>query len=146
MAIPWLIVGGVAAAVAAVAAVVSDDDSPSKSFSTIVSDEERKQENERLRKEATARKKQLQAYTDRITRNLAKKYGVSNEGATSKELRALLVASPSDQAIANQRGAALLQSTESFQQHEVSVASLQGELNRLDFAMLVLEELNEEFK
>ncbi|WP_404471048.1 hypothetical protein LG301_10170 [Vreelandella venusta] len=146
MAIPWLIGGAIVAAAAAITAAMADDSS-SVSSDGAIRDEERKLKKEHKRKETLARKEELQSYADRVTKNLAKKYGVPDEEPLRNELATLLSVSSLAQANAAMRGdSTLLQSTLRFKEQQQSVTSLQKELQNLEGAMSQLETLNDEFK
>ncbi|MDN3562083.1 hypothetical protein [Vreelandella neptunia] len=146
MAIPWLIGGAIVAAAAAITAAVADDSSSGSSDGAI-RDEERKLKKEHKRKETLARKEELQSYADRVTKNLAKKYGVPDEEPLRNELATLLSVSSLAQANAAMQGdTILLQSTVRFKEQQQSVTSLQKELQNLEGAMSQLETLNDEFK
>lgn len=144
MAIPWLIGGAVVAAVTAVAAIVSNDDSPSTSSSSSVRDEEQRLERERQQKAFLARKAELQTYIDRTIKNLANKYGGSNNTLLYKNLSAHLnLLDDSDSKV---ELVSILESTPKFKEKLQTVVTLQDELSRLDSAMLALEVLHDEFK
>ena len=165
MAIPWLIGGAAVAVAGVVAAAMSDNDSSSGSYSRDVRDEERRLERERKRQETLARKKELQTYVDRVTKNLAKKYAGSDSEHLHKELSEILGTAsrvqsyiwPIGQTVSAslyqlkqnepvEKLLPLLNSTAEFQEHQRLASYLQEELAELEEAMALLEVLNDEFK
>lgn len=160
MPIPWLIGGAVVAAAAAVTAVVASDSGSSSSSSNAKSAgaKTREQDRERSKEIERASKAEWVKYSNKLLKNLAKKYQFADEKALSPYLITEKVMGSMMDMLEGFTGAAkaygpktsrdpeLLEKSGLYQESVTTLAELDEELSDLEDAWLTLEDIDAQFR
>ncbi|WP_353223364.1 hypothetical protein [Salinisphaera hydrothermalis] len=157
--IPLLIGGAAAAGIAVIAKSVSSTPggSSSQSSSTQIESKERELERQRRRNEAVARKDNLRRYTERVTSNLARKYGISDASGLSDVLTSELMSNGEFAAMSStppytrtllgiKDSKSILYKSARFQSHQQKIERVERQLLGYEKALEFLEEIDGRFK